>query len=111
MSPVRLNLIVTGHGESVSVPILVRRIAGAVQADVVVDVAEVLRVPESSLRKEGQLERHVERASRLLQGSGGILVLLDRDWEGGCPAIDGPNLLLRAQSICSDKKVLVLIQA
>jgi hypothetical protein len=91
------------------VPILIRRIVAESRPKVVVDIATTLRVPESSLRRDGQLERHVERAARLLPGRGGILIVLDCDWEGGCPAIDGPDFLDRVQGVRPDLRVAVVL--
>ena len=109
MNPVRLTLIVTGHGEIEAVPILIRRIAAETNPSLAVDIPGILRVPESSLRQAGQLERHVERAAELLQGSGGVLILLDCDWEGGCPAQEGPALLARARLKRPDKLIAVVL--
>ena len=109
MNPVRLTLIVTGHGEIEAVPILIRRIAAETNPSLAVDIPGILRVPESSLRQAGQLERHVERAADLLQGSGGVLILLDCDWEGGCPAQEGPALLARARLKRPDKLIAVVL--
>jgi hypothetical protein len=109
MNPVRLTLIVTGHGEKEAVPILIRRIATEINPSLVVDIPEILRESESSLRQAGGLERHVERAAQRLDGPGGVLVLLDCDWENGCPARDGPALLARAQQTRPDKLIAVVL--
>lgn len=109
MNQVRLTVIVTGHGEKAAVPILVRRIAMETDPTLSVEISDVLHVPESSLRQAGQLERHVERAARLLQGPGGVLIVLDCDWEGGCPAREGPALLARARQTRPDTPIAVVL--
>ncbi len=70
MTQVRLGAIVEGYGEVSAVPLLIRRVAGDLYPDIVVSVDPVLRVPASSLRREGELERQVERAARKMQGQG-----------------------------------------
>jgi hypothetical protein len=109
VNPVPLGLIVTGHGEQESVPILIRRIASDVEAGLQVCIRDVLRVPESSLRKPGQLERHVERLSRLVPRPAGILIVLDCDWAGGCPATEGPGLLARARQTRPNRLISVVL--
>ncbi|MBN1103381.1 MAG: DUF4276 family protein [Deltaproteobacteria bacterium] len=105
----RIAAIVEGHGEVEAVPILIRRIAADRHPDASVDVNPVLRVPASLLRKEGDLERRIEYASRKLGGRGAILVLLDCDWEDCCPAEEAPRLLLRARNARGDLPVAVVL--
>ena len=109
MTQVRLAAIVEGHGEVEAVPILVRRIAEGLDPVALVNVDPVLRVPAARLLKEGELERQVERAARKIQGRGGILILVDCDWDGGCPAIDGPDLLKRARNARADLPISVVL--
>lgn len=109
MTQVRLAAIVEGHGEVAAVPILIRRIAERLDPPVFVDVDPILRVPASSLRKGSELERQVERAARKMQEKGGILILVDCDWGGGCPAQEGPALVSRARSARSDIPISVVL--
>lgn len=109
MTQVRLAAIVEGHGEVAAVPILIRRIAERMDPPVFVDVDPILRVPASSLRKGSELERQVERAARKMQEKGGILILIDCDWDGGCPAEEGPDLLRRAREARSDLPISVVL--
>ncbi|MEK7384330.1 MAG: DUF4276 family protein [Elusimicrobiota bacterium] len=103
----RLAAIVGGDGEYEAVPILVRRIALALDPGLIPVVHPVLRVPESRLIKQGELERTVELAANKMGGQGGILILLDCD--DGCPAEDGPALLRRAVAARSDIPISVVL--
>ena len=51
----------------------------------------------------------MELAARKMQGRGGILILIDCDWDGGCPAKDGPALLERAHKARSDLPISVVL--
>lgn len=68
-----------------------------------------IRVPASRLLKTGELERSVEFAARKLQGNGGILVLLDCDWDQCCPAHEAPPPLIRAHAARSDMLIAVIL--
>ena len=57
MTQLRVAAIVEGHGDVEAVPILIQRISERVDPSIFVDVDPVLRVPASSLRKAGELER------------------------------------------------------
>jgi len=109
MEEVRIAAIVEGHGECEAVPILIRRIAQAIDPGFVPKVLPPLRVPASRLMKEGEMERSVELAARKLQGQGGILMVLDCDWDNGCPASDGPTLLKQAMVVRGDLPIAVIL--
>ena len=109
MMHVRLAAIVEGHGEVEAVPKLIHRIAAEVIPAVTVIIGPVLRVPASQLLKEGELERQVERATRRMARRGGILILIDCDRDGGCPAREGPILVHRACSVRSDMQISVVL--
>ena len=104
---VRIASIVEGHGECEAVPILVRRIAQELDPGLVPEVHPVLRVPASRLVKQGEIERTIELAARKNSGQGAILILLDSD--DGCPAEEGPELLLRATNARSDLPISVVM--
>lgn len=103
----RIALIVEGHGEREAVPILIRRIAQAIDPALTPMVHPILRVPAAKLIKEGEIERAIEFVVRSNAGQGGVLVLLDCD--DGCPAQDGPALLSRAQRARPDVPVSVVL--
>lgn len=109
MTEVRIAAIVEGHGEYEAVPILIRRIAQTIDRGFVPRVLFPLRVPASRLLKEGEVERSVEFAARKLQGRGGIVIIVDCDWENGCPAEDGPMLLKRAVAARGDLPIAVVL--
>jgi hypothetical protein len=109
MTEARIAAIVEGHGECEAVPILIRRIAETIDPGFVPKVLSPLRVPASRLLKEGEIERSVDLAARKLQGKGGILIIVDCDWENGCPAEDGPSLLRRAVAARGDLPIAVIL--
>jgi hypothetical protein len=109
MNRVHIAPIVEGHGEVQAAPILIRRIAAEMDLNLRVAIESPIRVPANRLRKAGELERTVELAARKLGGAGGILILIDCDWDNGCPKWDGPTLLQRAQSARPDMPVSVVL--
>ena len=109
MNSVRIGAIVEGHGECEAVPVLIRRIAGRVDASIVPELLSPFRVPLTKLRKDGELERYTAFVAAKLQRVGGIVVLADCDWADGCPAVDGPILQKRAVSACGDLPITVVL--
>jgi hypothetical protein len=107
--PLRLAAIVEGDGEVEAVPILIRRVAAEIDPSLAVRVDPVLRVPASRLMKPQELERYVEFAARKLSGQGGILILVDCDWDQGCPAQEAPALLARARQARGDMTISVVL--
>jgi len=90
----RFGCVVEGHGETESVPILLRRIGGTIAPDLTLEIPPPIRVMKSKLCKPGELERAVEMAARKIGGHGSIVVFVDSDED--CPAELGPALLVRA---------------
>ena len=109
MKEVKIAAIVEGYGECEAVPVLIRRIAQTIDPGFVPKILSPIRVPASRLRKEGEIERSVELAARKLGGRGGILVVLDCDWDNSCPAVDGPALLKRAVDVRNDLPIAVIL--
>ncbi len=109
MTEIKIAAIVEGHGECEAVPILIRRIALELAPDFVPRVLPPIRVPASRLIKQGEIERAIDLAARKLQGQGGIVVILDCDWDDACPAHMGPQLLARARKARSDMLISVVL--
>ncbi|MBI2852419.1 MAG: DUF4276 family protein [Chloroflexi bacterium] len=109
MTQVRIAAIVEGHGEVEAVPVLLRRIALDVDPSMVVEIRSLIRVPADRLKKDGELERTVDLAVRKLEGRGGVFILIDCDWDGGCPKHDGPTLFARARAARPDVPVSVVL--
>ena len=111
MRPLPIAAIVGGHGEVAAVPILIRRIANDLDPSLIVTVDPVLRVSESWLMRpqERELERAVELAARKLGGRGAIFILIDCDWEDGCPATEAPDLLKLARRQRADMIISVVM--
>jgi Domain of unknown function (DUF4276) len=102
---VRIVCVVEGHGETASVPILVRRIAAAIDPAISVDIGHI-RVSKSKLVKHGELERAVALAA-MRSENGGIVVVLDADDD--CPAQLGPSLLARVRNTRPDRPSTVVL--
>ncbi len=96
MRPPRLVLIVEGQGDVLSVPHVIRRVAKWV-ARGPVEILRPIRVRRYTAVREGEFERHVELAARLLAGPGAVLILLDADDDLPCRL--GPELLRRAEAV------------
>ncbi len=99
--------IVEGHGEVTALPQLLRRIAGEVSPDLVVETPRPIRVPRNRIVKEGELERAVTLASHKAGIDGCIIVLLDADRD--CPAELAPQLVARAAAACPGRDVRAVL--
>jgi hypothetical protein len=97
MTPVKLGLVVEGHGEVKAAPVLFRRIGQDIDSSVNLEVLQPIRKPRGSLvNGPKELERAVELAALKARPQGGVFVLLDSDDD--CPAELAPRLLARARS-------------
>jgi hypothetical protein len=103
----RLACIVEGHGEVQAVPVLLRRLANALNPTLALQVEPPIRITKSKLLQAGELERAVELAARKVGSAGAILILLDSDED--CPATLGPNLLGRACAARGDIPISVVL--
>lgn len=90
----RIACIVEGHGDAISIPIILRRIAAS-RGIFDLTIAGPFRHHRQAVVRAGELERAVERAARSLSGSGGILIVLDADTDASCRL--GPELRERAR--------------
>ena len=94
--PIKIGLVVEGHGDLKAAPILFRRIGMDIDPSVPLEVQQPIRRPRSSLVKTpGELEKAVELAALKARPRGGVFILLDSDDD--CPAELAPSLLARAQ--------------
>jgi hypothetical protein len=89
-----IAVIVEGHAEVESVPVLLRRMFAQVGVSDI-QVARPFRVKRNRVVKEGELERAISLTLRDRVGVSGIMVLLDSDDD--CPAELGIQLLGRAK--------------
>lgn len=101
-----LATIVTGESEVAALPVLVRRIALALDPPMHVDVPLPIRAQESRLGKEGELERFLILAGNKFPGAP-VLLLIDCD--DGCPATLGPALSARAAKARPDLTIEVAL--
>jgi hypothetical protein len=109
MKRVCITAIVEGHGEVEAVPILIRRIATEIDPSLVPDIPPPIRVPADRFKKPGELERTVDLAIRKLDGDGGVFIVIDCDWNNGCPKLDGPVLLSRAKAVRPDVPIALVL--
>ena len=101
----RIATIVEGQGEVEAVPVLLRRIAGAI--GLAADVPRPIRVPRQKILKGSALERAVKLAA-LRAGLGGhILILLDADED--CPKDLAAKLQDEAAMARSDRRIRVVV--
>ncbi len=98
--------IVEGHGEVVAAPLLIRRIASAMNVFDVV-VKKPIRVPKHKLQKTGELERTLDLAIQKAEGACGILILLDADDD--CPGETAPALLTRAREAWPNVPIQIVL--
>jgi hypothetical protein len=90
-----IAVIIEGHAEVESVPILLRRMfAGFGVSDI--QVSRPFRVKRNRVVKTGELERAVRQTIHDRFSVAGILILIDSDDD--CPAELGPELLGRARN-------------
>lgn len=101
-----VGAIVEGHGDVLSTPELIRRVARERSLSFPTVLAPH-RVPRSRLVRDGELERAVELLARKVGADGAILILLDADDD--CPADLGPELLKRARAQRSDRRIETVV--
>lgn len=104
---IEIATIVEGHGEVVSLPILIRRIATQVAPGVQLRIPEPVRTHRQEIVLAGQLEYAVELAARKTRGDGRILILLDSN--GDCPKVLAGALRRRAELARSDRRIRVVL--
>ncbi len=103
-----ISCIVEGQGDSVAVPILIRRIVTALEPTLLLHIPQPpIRVSRDKIVKSQELETAVEAAAEKNNGSGAILLLMDADAD--CPATLAPQLLLRARVARNDMPIAVVL--
>lgn len=103
----KIGVIVEGHGETTSVPIVIRRIVGAQRPDVYVEIPAPLRLSRGKITKPSELARAVELMARKAGAGGPVLIFIDADDD--CPAQLGPQLLAAARASRSDRDIGVIV--
>lgn len=99
--------IVEGHGDGEAVPLLVRRVAAAVDPEVSVTTPRPIRLPRGKLKRHGELERAVWLAMLTAGTPGAVLIVQDADAD--CPAELAPELLRRSCAVSSGRVVSVVL--
>lgn len=102
----KLGVIVEGHGDVFSAPVLIRRIAERLGLPAL-EIPRPHRVPRGKLLKESEVRRAIELMARKTAPDGALLVLLDGDDD--CPAELGPRLLAWATAERSDRRIAVVV--
>lgn len=102
----RIGCIVEGHGDALSIPIILRRIAAS-RGVFDLTISGPFRHHRHAIVRAGELERAVERAARSLSGPGGILIVLDADDDAACRL--GPELNDRARVVRPDVPTRVVL--
>lgn len=105
----KISIIVEGHGETESLPILLRRIIADIDPTINPKMSKetVFRIGKGSLVRSGGVEKAAKLANIRLGGEGIIVLLMDSD--GQCPAQLGPALLARLRSVCGHLKTTAIV--
>ncbi|WP_224362848.1 DUF4276 family protein [Hyalangium versicolor] len=103
----KVGLIVEGHGEERSVPLLLRRVLQELEPALHPDLLPAYRVSQGKLVKREEFERALELMARRVGSDGRILVLLDADDD--LPCVLGPRLLDWARSYRPDRDTSVVV--
>lgn len=92
--------IVEGHGDTLAVPVLLRRLYAVIAADLYVRVLPAIRIPKTKLLKPAELARAVSLAELKLRDAVAarrlVTVLFDADQDPACQL--APRLLAELRS-------------
>ena len=102
-----IGVVVEGHGETTSVPILIRRIVGEQWPELPVQIPPPLRLSRGKITTPHELSRAVDLMARKAGDGAPVLIFLDADDD--CPAQLGPQLLAVARASRSDREIGVVI--
>ncbi len=103
----KVGLIVEGHGEEPSVPILLRRVLHELGQPLHPNILPPSRVSRGKLVKQEEFQRALELMARKVGNEGRILVLLDADDD--LPCVLGPRLLEWARKSRPDRDTSVVV--
>jgi hypothetical protein len=103
----KVGLIVEGHGEVHSAPLLLRRILQELEPALSPSILAPHRVSRGQLTKEDGLKNAIDFMARKVGSDGRILLLLDADDD--LPCVLGPKLLALARGFRSDRDISVVI--
>ena len=103
----KVGLIVEGHGEVHSAPLLLRRILQELAPALSPSILTPHRVSRGQLTKEEGLQHAIEFMARKVGNEGRILLLLDADDD--LPCVLGPRLLALARGFRPDRDVSVVV--
>lgn len=103
----KVGLIVEGHGEVHSAPLLLRRILQELAPALSPSILTPIRVSRGQLIKEEGLKSAVELMARKVGNEGRILLLLDADDD--LPCVLGPRLLNLARGFRADRNISVVV--
>jgi len=103
---VKLALIVEGEGDVAAVPVLLRRVAAALQRHDLEVQMPPARVSRTVIAREPELRRYVELMARKVGPGDAIVVMFDADDD--CPAQLGPRLSAWAREQRPDRRTLVV---
>jgi len=99
--------IVEGQGEIEAVPLLVRRVATAIDPSVGISTPRPIRLPRSKLKRQGELERAVQFAALRAGPHGAVLLVQDADAD--CAPKLAPELLHQARAVSGGRAVSVVL--
>ncbi|MCY1083741.1 DUF4276 family protein [Archangium lansingense] len=103
----KVGLIVEGHGEVHSAPLLVRRILQELAPALSPSILAPHRVSRGQLTKNEGLQHAIEFMARKVGNDGRILLLLDADDD--LPCVLGPRLLALARGFRPDREISVVV--
>jgi hypothetical protein len=103
---VTIASIVEGEGERDALPVLLRRIAAEVGVQNLA-APRPQKERRGNITRPGGIEKVVSAATARVQGTGGILVLIDADTD--CPAQLGRRLLERAKAARPAARISVVL--
>jgi Domain of unknown function (DUF4276) len=103
----KVGLIVEGHGEVHSAPLLLRRVLQELAPTLSPIILAPHRVSRGQLTKEEGLQHAIEFMARKVGNEGRILLLLDADDDLPCEL--GPRLLALARGFRPDRDISVVV--